>query len=327
MRPRGPAWRGGALALALGLALAGCAAGPAPRVLQVDGPPEGGGGAQPYGLPLRSGQVAVSLAGGPLSIFFSLYPETFAPYVHAGVVAVEDGRPYVYEMMGRMKPVFNRPPPEATTGRVRRTPLARFVQAQRYVEVYDPPPGVDRARVAAFARAQYLRRTPFDAYFVSDDRSRLYCTELVAAALEAGGGGPYPVTPNRDNPSLRVVRGWLGIAAEGSIQAATLVAGSRRVATLSATGSLTDARVRAEVAREIHRRFTADQKLGNVFAWTGTGLRFREPILAFRHRARHLFDGVARTPEPSEAAAAVRDLAREMFGPIPVPGARRLAGR
>lgn len=308
------------LILPLVLLLAACAGAPPFRV--VEGGPEGppGADAGPYGLPLRSGQVVVGPPGGPASVMLSLFPETYSPYLHAGVLAVEDGRPFVYHMTGPIK-AYLVGPPDADHGGVKRVPLAAYVERRSYVEVHDPPPGVDGAKVAAYARARYADGTPFDPHFDSSDRSRLYCTEFVAAALEAGGGGPFPVEPHRDYPTLRPIEAWLGVTARGSIQAADLVAGGRHVITFVADGNLARARLDAAAVGELHRRFTPDQRLGNLFAWTGTGLQFRAPIVVFRQRARTLFDGTKHTPDADEARAAVQALAAELFGPMPGDGA------
>ena len=306
-----------ATALATGLlALTGaCATAPQVRVLEH---PAGPAASPPA---YASGQVVVSRSGGALSVFFSLFPEHYHPYIHTGVIAVEDGVPHVYHTMGVIRPSFRRPPTAVTRGRVRRTPLDDYVRAQRYVEVYDPPAFVDRERVVTFARDHFRKGTPFDPYFNTRDRTRLYCTEFVALALEAGGGGPYPITPNRDRPSLAVVTRWLGIDAAGSIQGDTLVHGHRHVATLSSRDTLAQARLRSAAYGEIHRRFTPDQRLGHVFSWNGAGLSFRPGIAAFLDQAVHLADGAPVAPTPSQARDAVSTLARELLGPTPTPPA------
>ncbi|MBI5136158.1 MAG: hypothetical protein HZA24_02355 [Nitrospirae bacterium] len=295
-------------ALAAWLACA-CAGMPVTRVL--DGPPGVDGT-----LELADGQIAVSPAGGPLGVFLSLFPESFHPYVHGGVVAVERDGAVVYHAMGVPRPHLEGPPTDATGGGVFRTPLADYVAMQGTVHLFQPPPGVDGERVAAFARARYRAGTPFDPYFDSTDRARLYCTEFVAAALEAGGGGPYPVSPNRRNRSLAVVREWLKVDARGAIQADTLVAGARPLATLSARDSAPQARLRRAWTAELHRRFGADQRIGYLFEWTGIRLRFRPDVLAFRERALALADA-APPPDQAAADAAVRALADDLFGPLP----------
>jgi len=274
------------------------------------------------GVAIDSGDIVISQPYGPLSLFFALYPREFQPYMHAGVLVIEDDRAYVYHAMGVIKPAFGGPPTRSVGGGIFRTPLDEFIYAQRYVEIFQPDPAIERARVVAFARAQYRNGTPFDPYFDSEDRRRLYCTEFVAAALEAGGAEPFPVRPNRVNPSLQMIKEWLGVRANGSIQASDLIIGYRHTATFSAEDSLTRTRLRIAAYREIYRRFTPDQKLGNVFQWDGTRLEFRDSVHEFLAAALVLSDDAA-NPSPDEIDAAVAALARKMFGAVQMQAANQ----
>lgn len=68
------------------------------------------------------------------------------------------------------------------------------------------------------------------------------------------------------------------------------------------------------VFKEIHGRFTADQKLGNLFAWDGVGLRYRTPVADFYRRSLELRKELAVEATPAEIDARVSALARKMFG-------------
>ena len=73
---------------------------------------------------------------------------------------------------------------------------------------------------------------------------------------------------------------WLQIDTDGFWLAGELIAGLEPVATLSRT--LTPAQLEARFAfrEEVHRRFSAEQPLGNVFRWSALGLSLRPHIKA-----------------------------------------------
>jgi hypothetical protein len=265
-----------------------------------------------FGLPLASGQVVVSEIGGAASLLFSLFADQFQPFVHAGILVIEHGDPYVYEAMGTLWPALGGPPTDAMSGKVRRTSFVRFVQDKRLVGIYDPPPGVDPIKVADFALAHYRNATPFDAYFDFRNHDKLYCTEFVALALAAAGAGPIQLTPLRKNPSLEVALRWLKIEAPEIVLAGSLIAPEQHVGTLSRT--YTPAQIRAYFALkcELHRRFTVDQRLGDVFRWTATGLQLRDEV------SRFMREGLARFAEvpAADLITATQNLAIEILGPL-----------
>lgn len=270
-----------------------------------------------YGLPLATGQILLGDGGGPISALYTLFPEKYQTSIHAGILALEDDGPHVYEAMGRLMVSLARRPTDAVRGRIFRTPLELFVQRQRFVEVYDLPPSVDPGKVAAYARDHHRRRTPFDPYFDFEDHGALCCTEFVALALEAGGAPLPELSPFRRNPSLTLVREWLGISPAGLIPAAALVDADRYVGTLSTFSSLTTLRMFFALKRELHLRFTEEQRLGNIFRWTGGGLRFREEIQDYLVRGMTIFPDDELAPDRQRIAAAAHELAAELFGPLP----------
>ena len=276
-------------------------------------------------LALRSGQILVTDSGGPSALFFSLFSGRFAPFVHAGILSIEDGDAYVYETYGVFRPGLGGRPTDRVVGKVERTPLDDYVRKGRYVEVYAPPEGVDRGRVIAFARERFLEGTPFDPYFRVDDEQAYYCTEFVAAALHAGGAAMPPLLPFPANPSLTRVRSWLGIDGPGTIHAQQLIHPDRLVGALSRLESPQAFVVYVELKRELHRRFTPDQRLGNLFEWDGAALRFREPVADFLVAGFRLYEGARELPGPAEIRARVRRLADTMLGPLPGE-ARRSSG-
>lgn len=258
-----------------------------------------------YGLPLRSGQLIASDSGAPDSLLIPLIGEVFTPLLHAGIIVVETDGPYVYEGYATLSPFGVGPPTDRMHGSIRRTPLSRYLRRQRIVAIYDAPGVTDPAAVADFARARMRDQTPFDPYFDWGDHSRLYCTEFVALALHAGGAPlPTPV-PVRDNASLRIAFNWLGITAADIITVRSMVGESEPAALLSRRYSIEQVRAHFAAKEELHRRFVADQKLGNVWSWSWLGLRIRPHVEDFLNAAR---------ARPGEDVA---ELARQMLGPGP----------
>ena len=103
---------------------------------------------------------------------------------------------------------------------------------------------------------------------------------------------------------------------DGLIQADTLIASSTRVATLSLTRTLTEIRLTDEVRHEFYRRFTCDQRVGNLFAVNGPTVRLRDPAEQFLATAMILFDPSASPPDIATIRTTVRALANDHFGPF-----------
>lgn len=234
-----------------------------------------------HGLPLQSGQLVVSDSGDPDSLLMSMLGEQYTPYGHAGILSIEKGAAYVYEGYALLWPFLNGPPTDAMRGRIRRVTLEQYIDRQRVTAIFDPPAGVDQGAVAAFARARHEDHTEFDPYFDWRDHTRLYCTEFAALALHAGGQPlPNPVRV-RDNPSLWIALDWLKVRAPEIVTAGSLTAGAERVALISRRLSAREVEAYFAAKHELHRRFTTDQKLGNVWVWSWRGLRLRPQVAAF----------------------------------------------
>lgn len=306
------------LLLAALAALGGCATvGPgAFATWQVDAPTALAPGTIDFhGVPVHTGQILVSEQGSPNSVFLSLLVAENRPFVHSAIVVVEDGRPVVYEANGRLQPSWpGRPLTRNVVGGVRREDLATFLLNNRYVALYEPPPAMDPAKVAAYARDSLLRRVPFDPWFDGSDASRLYCSEFVALALGAGGLARPPTLPMTSNASVRVILDWLAISSPEVIPPAEIVAGWQRVALFSRPDAPGQVAAWFAVKAELHRRFTPDQKLGNVLGFTPfRGLAFRPEVAAFIGAAADAAAGWEALP-PAERAARVRTLADRYLG-------------
>ena len=234
-----------------------------------------------HGLPLQSGQLVVSDSGEADSLLMSMLGEEYTPYGHAGILSIEGGKAYVYEGYALLWPFLSGPPTDAMRGHIRRVTLDEYIERQRVTSIFDPGAGIDKDAVVAFARARHDDGTQFDPYFDWRDHTRLYCTEFAALALNAGGRPlPTPVRV-RDNPSLRVALDWLKVRAPEIVTAGSLTEGAERVALISRTLTAREVEAYFAAKRELHRRFTDDQKIGNMWSWSWRGLQLRPQIAAF----------------------------------------------
>lgn len=227
-------------------------------------------------LPLASGQIVVKDEADAASLFVSLFAEDYAPWTHVGIVSLEADGAVVYDTNGGFIPVPGLPPTTTFSGGMRRIPFAQYVSKEKIIGIYSLPPGLDAGKVVAYARAQYERRTPFDAYFDGEDASALYCSELVALALQAGGAAPVRQAALRANRSYAVIREWLQLRAKQLFLPGQLIDPARKVAVWS--GELSPVQIEAffEIRRELTRRFDAQTRLGHLFRWTGTALELRD---------------------------------------------------
>jgi len=268
-------------------------------------------------LGLRSGQIVVSEQGGADSLFVSLMAQEYRPFVHAGIVAIDDGEPYVYEQNATLWPHLSGPPTRAMSGSVRRVPLAEFLARHRVVGLHSNPAGTDGDAVAGFAREHHRRGTAFDPFFDSDDPRAMYCTEFVALGLAAGGARVEPVPLTR-NESVATVLRWLDISTDRIHTAGSLVAGAPRIALLAPRDSPDELAMYFELRRELHRRFTPDQKLGNLLHWSWSGLKLREGVRTYLRAGL----AAARAGTPADDAARVvlaKLLAVNLLGPYEEP--------
>ncbi len=276
------AWLRRVVALTAVLCLSGCATTLTPAAFRTfDAESAAAGELDFHGLPLQSGQLVVSDSGEADSLLLSLLGEQYTPYGHAGILSIEAGKAYVYEGYALLLPFLSGAPTDAMHGRIRRVTLEQYIGRQLVTAIFDPPASVDKAAVAAFARARHEDGTQFDPYFDWRDHTRLYCTEFAALALHAGGQPlPTPVRV-RDNASLRVALDWLKVRAPEIVTAGSLTEAAERVALISRRHTAREVEAYFAAKRELHRRFTSDQKLGSIWQWSLQGLRLRPQVAAF----------------------------------------------
>lgn len=272
------------------------------------------------GLPIKSGQLVLTESPDATSYVFVLIPEKFHPFTHVAIISVEDGEPWVYDVTGEVKtfPLKKRMM-DNVKGKMYRRKLFEYVAPNLYAEIYDPPAGADGEKIAAFARDKYKEGVEFDSYFDFHDHARYFCSELVALAIAQAGGPKYD--PERSNPNPSIVEGmkWLGVPPGEALPAGMFAEPSRYVGALGQFPTRSSAWLYFEAKRELHRRFTTDQRLGYVLTIDGNGrIDVRPEITAFTIRASHLFDSDPSPPEPGDPrmTAAVRKLAAEAFGPF-----------
>ncbi len=312
--------RGRALvsAIVLAAAASGCASAPAAtaKVNVLDARIDRANRPTYMGLPLKTGQVIVSEAPGAYSFFFSLVPERFFNFTHAGVIVMEGGEPFVYDVSGRYKPGFDDRPTDAIVGGARRQALLDYCRPNLYAEIYEPPPGTDREKIGAWLRERYEKGVVFDPYFRSDEHEKLYCTEFVGLALEAGGAKPVPLVGIRRNPSLDVVLRYLAVPLDEALPAALFIAPERYAGAIGTFPTRTQAYCYFEAKREIYRRFTPDQKVGNIFVNVDGDLALHGEILGFLEAAVKLFEGSRTAPSLAAISLAVRELADHRWGPV-----------
>jgi hypothetical protein len=268
------------------------------------------------GLPLATGQVILSEAPGAYSVFFSLVPDRFFTFTHAGVIVMEQGEPYVYDVSGRYKPGIDDRPTDAIVGGIRRTPLIEYCRPNLYAEIFAPPAGVDGEKVAAWVHQRFEEGIIFDAYFRWNEHETLFCTEFVELALEAGGMKQVTLVPIQKNASLRVVVEYLAVPLDTFLPAGLFADPKRYVGAIGTLGTRTAALAYFEAKREIYRRFTPDQKLGNIFISASGDMLLRPEIEAFLTQAVKLFEGARVAPREAAIATAVRALADDTFGPV-----------
>jgi hypothetical protein len=279
------------------------------------------------GLHIKSGQLVLTESPDATSYAFVLIPKTFYPFTHVAVISVEDGEPWVYDVTGEVKTFpFKKRLMDNVTGKMYRRRLFEYVAPNLHAEIYDPPEGADGEKIAAYVRQKYKEGVEFDAFFDYHDHSKLFCSELVSMAVESAGGPA--IRPEASNPNPSIIEGmkWLGVPPGEALAAGRFADPARYVGALGQFPTRTAAWAYFEAKREVHRRFTIDQRMGFLLSLDGNGrINVRPEISSFAFRASSLFDDDPNPPEPGDPRiqAAVRKLAADAFGPFPAeaPGA------
>ena len=146
----------------------------------------------------------------------------------------------------------------------------------------------------------------------------MFCSEFVVEALAAGGVPRPPLVPLTENQSLRTVLRWFGVTSVESLPAAALPR-ERRVAAFSVWPTRAAAEAYLAAKRELYRRFTPDQNIGNLLDLKQYDVNLRPPVAEFLERAPRLYARASTEPPEAELRATISALADEVLGPLP-PG-------
>ena len=269
---------------------------------------------------LKAGQVIVTESPVTLNIIYLLlYPE-FSTFVHTGILDVEGSQVYVYESTGMMILGFGSgPSTDHISGRAKKTPLNEFLSdVGGTVSIYDVPANIKTQRVLAYAKQQVANKTPFDPYFDYADHSKLYCSEFVALALEAGGNQTYSLVAMKPNASTAKMSEWLKLKSKYILPVNRLIQPENWVATISQQYTLTELKLDRAIKAEIYQRFTPEQKLGNVLAWRGLDANFQPTIERFREAVFNAFT-LGKDYPTSEILGKVKKLAALHLGEFEHP--------
>lgn len=270
----------------------------------------------PSKVTLVSGQILVRDDGDPISLWVSLFAGEFMPWTHVGIISVEADDVYVYDTRGGLPPVAGVVP--TLLSGMRRTPYEQYVSSAKVFGIYAPPPAADAGKIAAYAREHFARGTPFDSYFDNTDANALYCSELVAAAVQAAGAAPIQQAPVRVNRSYNVIREWLQQRASGFFLPAHFVDPTRKIALWSTALSPAQIEAQFEARHELAQRFTASTRLGHLFRWTGATLALREAPQQFMDSTSAAFASGATSADDTESVRReVRRLAALHFSERP----------
>jgi hypothetical protein len=270
----------------------------------------------------RPGQLVASEQGSAQGLFLSLFAAEYHDFVHTGMVVADRDGLFVYETNGFIRAELGGTPAQRVAGGARRVPWDDFVGSQRFVAVFDPPAGLDVDRSIGWLRERL--GTPFDLRFEPRDDAALYCSELTAKAL-AAGGAPPSLVPFRTNASLGAVRAWIGITADGLYVPPAITGPGPPVALVSRWHSRRQIHAYFAAKHELHRRFTPDQPLGNVIAYSPwRGLRLRPAVQGFLAAVDAAAAGwpEAEAPDTAALAARVAVLAQLYLGAGPAPAAQ-----
>lgn len=239
---------------------------------------------------LRTGQILTTESTDPLQLFTLLGAEKFSPFVHIGIIEVVDKKIYVYDTTANIGKYYleGKSPSDTMQGNVRRQELQSFLHYAKTINIFSPPPGVNTKKFIAFVKQHWIAKTPFDPYFNLSENTKLYCSEFIALAIKQAGGPEYAPATMRHNPSLNVVRRWMKIETPQFLFPYNLVEPKNWLGTISINFSKHGVLIDRLVKYELYRRFTSNQKIGNLLKLNGTEITVKEPIKRFASEAHKL---------------------------------------
>ncbi len=232
---------------------------------------------------LRNGFILTSESSDPLQLFTLLGAERFSPSVHIGVVEVVGDDVYVYDTNADIGKYYleGKSPSDTMKGRVRRQKLRSFLEKAEVINIFSIPSEVNAQKLVAFVKRHWMAGTPFDPYFDLHENEKLYCSELIALALRHAGGRVYPPVRMRANRSLDVIRRWMRIDATQFLFPYSLVETRNWIGTVSVRFNQQTLLLDRLIKYELYRRFTRNQKIGNVLQRSGINVTVKENIRQF----------------------------------------------
>ena len=268
----------------------------------------------------QSGQILLTEAVDPLQLSTLLmYPE-FSPFNHIGIVEVINGEVFVYHAdteIGKFISI-EKPPSDTMRGTVIRSTLADFFQGNHAVSVYSIPSNFDIEKVLEFAKHHVRKKTPFDPYFDSYDHSKLYCTEFVGLALEfADRGYQIQRTSMRNNKSLQTIRNWMKVRDATYIFPYTITDPRNWAGTISLSYTEKEIMIDRVIKYELHKRFTQNQKIGNILEIGGFGVNLRPSVQRLYKKITANWENKTVTDKSLNALVQnVAETAREFYGSV-----------
>lgn len=278
-------------------------------------------GGEAWEARLQAGYVLVTESSDPMDFLVLLLYPKFSPFFHIGIVEVDDDQGvYVYDANGELGKTLmgGEAPSDFITGKVKRSTLADFLVNAGTVNIFSPPSPVDRMRLLAYMKSQ--QGVAFDPYFDATDHSKLYCSELVALAVEGAGGGRYQPLPMRSNRSMQAILDWMKIKDRRLIPAYSLVEPMDWLGTVSHDFSQQGIIASRAIKYQLYRRFAADQTVGAIVSIeSSTDVAFRDYVKQFMNKAYQSVDVLEATVQPKVIFDSVHKLADEAFGAYPDP--------
>lgn len=129
---------------------------------------------------IQNGDIICRLGNGFFSNQFKKYSLTEKIYSHVGIIEKENDSLFV---------IHSEASELTGIGRVKREPIEVFLNSIKTWGVYrvDANDSI-RNHITIYAKEYFTKDTPFDLDFDATDDSRVYCTELVALAINKALG-------------------------------------------------------------------------------------------------------------------------------------------
>lgn len=262
----------------------------------------------------ETGQLALTESDQPVNIIFLLVADIFTPFMHGGIISVEDDGVFVYESRGTYHLSLTKPPTDTVKGKVTKTPWEDFLKNQKTVSIFSPPTNINISKTIAYLKKEHQKKTSFDAYFDYSQDDSLYCSELMAKSLEAGGSPPFKLTKYRDIPAITALRKWLKLKGETILPLGTMVQPKQWLATYSLTHTEQQLYGIRATKYEIYKRFNQQQKLGNIIKWQLLDISYQDEVIKLFDKVSHAITSSNIEYTPNSVVELVEKEALKLYG-------------